>query len=119
MAEGEDTDSDVNALLLQLRSARNETTSSLELAAADERRRQTRDRSLLARVVILTFAISIIVVALGYLLAVIVIPVAEQEAWFGFFDSLTEFLTQFLLPVVTLVLGFYFGRGRDPGQSDE
>jgi hypothetical protein len=75
-----------------------------------ERRQETQDRSQIARIIIWTFALT---VGGFFIIAAIMGIVGSYRGvtdWKDAAGLIVEVLKSVLLPVVTLVLGFYFGR---------
>lgn len=68
-------------------------------------RRQADDRSLIAKIVIVMFAVCISVVMIFIVLAV----VFSMQNWEAPLKYFVDLIGSVVLPVVTLVIGFYFG----------
>jgi hypothetical protein len=81
-----------------------------ETVSEQARRRETEDRSQIARIIIWTFALTVG----GFFLFAAIVGVAGTSLggndWKAAAELVVEVLKSVLLPVVTLVLGFYFGR---------
>ena len=83
-----------------------------------ERRQETQDRSQIARIIIWTFALT---VGGFFIFAAIMGIVGSYRGvtdWKDAAGLIVEVLKSVLLPVVTLVLGFYFGR-QSAGQDSQ
>lgn len=99
------TDQDVEALRRQLQEAR---TQVLETASAIDRgmqKQEADDRSMITRVVIQVFGYSIA----GVLAVIVIIAVASGQ-YGQVAEKAVDLLKSVVLPIVTLVLGYYFGR---------
>jgi len=97
----------VRTLQQRFQETESKVTQQQDTVAAEEQRRRGRDRSQIARLIVYLFAASFLVV-------LIIIPLMALSAQaVTFWDKVTEKLltlvSSVLLPVVTLVIGFYFG----------
>jgi len=88
-----------------------------ESAFEEEARRRGRDRSQIVRIIVFLFAGAVVLVLIA--LPVLAIFVKDVEYWNKIVERLVTFVASVSLPVVTLVIGFYFGteqsRQRDSG----
>ena len=106
---GQSAAANVSALISSLRDQALQTeklvTERRDSAAEEEERRRGRDRSQIARMIVQLFAVS-------FVLVLVVLPVLayfEAGLWDKVSDKLVTLVSSVLLPVVTLVIGYYFG----------
>lgn len=99
----------------QVRTSRGEVETEAQKAAAENSRRMGRDRSWIATTIIVTYGAAILGVILYITLSV---PACQGEAnvctaalgiWERQGALLSDLIVTAVLPVVTLMLGFYFG----------
>jgi hypothetical protein len=113
MTDGEEATpatSGVSALITSLREQASQTERLVaerrDSVAEEEERRRGRDRSQIARMIVQLFAVSFVIV-------LIVLPLlayfGEGQVWDKVSDKLVTLVSSVLLPVVTLVIGYYFG----------
>jgi Na+/H+ antiporter NhaC len=89
---------------------------AIETAAEKERKQNSNVRSAIAIIIILTYATAILI-SLAYLFlrfpeckdVAAEICTVQQTGWDAQAETLSSLLTGAVLPVVTLMLGFYFG----------
>lgn len=93
--------------------AEEEKALSQEEARRKEALQKSEDRSTIAKTVIFTYAA---IVALGFFYIVFSAPAcpdgqtcANVAAWTAQMDMLRDMIVTVVLPIVTLMLGFYFG----------
>jgi cell shape-determining protein MreD len=91
---------DLDARFSQVRKAVDEGNAAVESAS---KIRQTKDRSLIALVVVFAFVGVVIIVSVAALLGDWTKLEAPSE-------YVLKLLSSVLLPVVTLVIGYYFGK---------
>lgn len=110
MTTGDDTDHDpFEGLEGSFRSQVETFESEAESVAADNARRKGRDRSWIAITIIVTYGI-----AIGFTMLYMVLSDASCEtntcvAWSIRSEAIADFVITAVLPIVTLMLGFYFG----------
>ena len=97
-----DADADIVAKIKQIESLTN------SLAQQRSHLRQTRDRSIIGISVVLFFLLTI---------TALVSFVLFESDWTSKAEFLATALSSILLPVVTLVLGYYFGTEKIPGPN--
>ncbi len=106
---------DIDALIAD---AGNSLQQAADTIAEYARRRETQDRSQIARIIIWTFALTVG----GFFVFAAVIGIVGAYRgvtdWKEAASLIVEVLKSVLLPVVTLVLGFYFGR-QSAGQDNQ
>lgn len=90
-----------------------EKAKTQEEADAAATQQKSEDRSTIAKTVIFTYAA---IVALGFFYIVFSAPACPDgqtcgnvEAWTAQMDMLRDMIVTVVLPIVTLMLGFYFG----------
>ena len=93
--------------------------------------RMGRDRSALAKIIIWTYAIVVGLVVLYTLAADVVVLAVKCSAvdiakcgeligsWDKKADNLLEIITTAVIPIVTLMLGFYFGTEKSGGDNGQ
>jgi hypothetical protein len=106
-------------------SMRREVETEATRAAADNTRRMSRDRSWIATTIIVTYGLAILGIILYVMFSVpscaedLLICQAASAAWDKQAGMLSDLIVTAVLPVVTLMLGFYFGtenvRNSTPG----
>jgi hypothetical protein len=96
-------------------SVRKEVETEASLAFADNTRRMSRDRSWIATTIIVTYGAAILGIILYVMFSVptctgdLEICNAASAAWDKQAGMLSDLIVTAVLPVVTLMLGFYFG----------
>jgi hypothetical protein len=106
-------------------SMRSQVETEATRAAADNTRRMSRDRSWIATTIIVTYGLAILGIILYVMFSVptctaeLEICEAASAAWDKQAGMLSDLIVTAVLPVVTLMLGFYFGtenvRNNAPG----
>jgi hypothetical protein len=109
----------------EVSSMRSQVETEASRAAADNTRRMSRDRSWIAVTIIATYGAAILGIILYVMFSVpactedLEICQAASEAWDKQAGMLSDLIVTAVLPVVTLMLGFYFGtenvRNNAPG----
>lgn len=104
---------------------RREVETEASRAAADNTRRMSRDRSWIAVTIIATYGAAILGIILYVMFSVpdctaaLEVCQASSAAWDKQAGMLSDLIVTAVLPVVTLMLGFYFGtenvRNNAPG----
>lgn len=104
---------------------RSQVETEASRAAADNTRRMSRDRSWIATTIIVTYGLAILGIILYVMFSVpactsdLEICQAASAAWDKQAGMLSDLIVTAVLPVVTLMLGFYFGtenaRNNAPG----
>jgi hypothetical protein len=84
-------------------------------------RRETEDRSFIAKLIVMAFVASVLLFILGAGYVGLAGDCAGECAarWNNVSGQIIEVMKTLLLPVVTLVLGFYFGRQAGAAQQDK
>jgi hypothetical protein len=96
-------------------SSRSQVETEATRAAADNTRRMSRDRSWIATTIIVTYGLAILGIILYVMFSVpactedLVVCQAASAAWDKQAGMLSDLIVTAVLPVVTLMLGFYFG----------
>lgn len=96
-------------------SMRREVETEATRAAAENTRRMSRDRSWIATTIIVTYGAAILGIILYVMFSVptctseLEICNAASAAWDKQAGMLSDLIVTAVLPVVTLMLGFYFG----------
>ena len=110
MSSGDLVDSDktLEALLADAQALEKRNVATADTADEYSKRRQADDRSHIALIIIWLFAGMI-----GGLLVFTLIGMVSGFAWREPADFMLEALKTLVLPVLTLVLGFYFGSSRN------
>jgi len=96
----------VPSLQDRITAAEKKLTETKQASESYAARRQARDRSFIANLVVITFV---------FLIAVIAIVVLFRD-WSEVQEPaefVAKLMSSVLLPVVTLVIGYYFGKSRD------
>ena len=94
---------------------RSQVETEASRAAADNTRRMSRDRSWIAVTIIATYGAAILGIILYVMFSVpdctaaLDVCRASSEAWDKQAGMLSDLIVTAVLPVVTLMLGFYFG----------
>ena len=70
-------------------------------------RKQATDRSRIAIIIVILFAVCLIL-----LIALVLVGAISGLAWNAAADFILDIVKTMVLPVVTLVLGFYFGSAK-------
>jgi hypothetical protein len=106
-------------------SMRSDVETEASRAAADNTRRMSRDRSWIATTIIVTYGLAVLGIILYVMFSVPNCTVdletcqAASAAWDKQAGMLSDLIVTAVLPVVTLMLGFYFGtenvRNNAPG----
>ena len=78
-----------------------------ESSSDEETRRRGRDRSQIARLIVWLFAVAVVLVLVA--LPALAFTIKDGEFWNRVVERLVTFVASVLLPVVTLVIGYYFG----------
>jgi len=78
-----------------------------------EKERRSRDRSEIGRSIITLFVSSVLIV----LIAIVVMAWADFTTWKEASEKLIALLSSVVLPVVTLVIGYYFGTEQQSGSG--
>lgn len=78
-----------------------------------EKERRNRDRSEIGRTIITLFVASVLIV----LIAIVLMAWANLSTWKEASEKLVTLLSSVVLPVVTLVIGYYFGTERKSGDG--
>lgn len=97
---------EASRLLEQLARERRFVETAEKTLERVEREAETRDRSTVTMIVMVVFA-----VALLASIIVLVIASYASDNWSSLSQNVLDVLKSVVLPVVTLVLGYYFGRG--------
>ncbi|MCS6855234.1 MAG: hypothetical protein NZ523_10850 [Elioraea sp.] len=97
---------EANRLLEQLARERRFVETAEKTLERVEREAETRDRSTVTMIVMVVFAVAL----LTSLVVLLVASYASQD-WTNLSQNVLDVLKSVVLPVVTLVLGYYFGRG--------
>lgn len=97
---------EASRLLEQLARERRFVETAEKTLERVEREAETRDRSTVTMIVMGVFA-----VALLASIIVLVIASFKSGQWYSLGEQVLDILKSVVLPVVTLVLGYYFGRG--------
>lgn len=91
----------------------NTASDLIDKAKADEIQQTGEDRSLISKTVIFTYAA---IVTLAFFYIVFTAPACPEgqvcgnvEAWKTQMEMLRDMIVTVVLPIVTLMLGFYFG----------
>ena len=96
-------------------SMRSQVETEASRAAADNTRRMSRDRSWIATTIIVTYGLAILGIILYVMFSVptctedLEVCQAASAAWDKQAGMLSDLIVTAVLPVVTLMLGFYFG----------
>lgn len=98
-------DADVEALRRQLSEARAQFAQTATAIDRGMQQQEADDRSMITRVVIQVFGASLG----GVLLVIIIVAIASGE-YVALAEKAIDLLKSVVLPIVTLVLGYYFGR---------
>lgn len=95
------------ALQQQFKETEKQVAKQQDSVSAEEQRRRGRDRSQIARLIVYLFAASFLLI----LITIPLMPLHERVAphWDKITEKLLTLVSSVLLPVVTLVIGFYFG----------
>jgi hypothetical protein len=106
-------------------SMRSQVETEASRAAADSARRMSRDRSWIATTIIVTYGLAILGIIVYVMFSVpactgdIEICQAASAAWDRQAGMLSDLIITAVVPIVTLMLGFYFGtenaRNNAPG----
>ena len=107
------TDPDLQALLAQSRSSVDGSDAQIQTASEQNQVRMGQDRSRIALIIIGTYALAI----LGAILFIVAtVPdctdpscTGDESAWNQQAELLMSLIVTAVVPVVTLMLGFYFG----------
>lgn len=112
MSDDPDRDArNLDALLSDAQAARSQTSEVRQSASEDlDRVEQRSGRLLIMRTVLWTYAACILCIALMSLGGLFV-EGTRQAIWKDGVQTLATMANTLVLPVVTLVLGYYFGRG--------
>lgn len=105
--EGSDRDTDAQALLDAIAAGRSRTESNSANAQRSEEQREADDRSYITRTVMAALRYGLPITVVLLLVLSWLEPAAAPEA----IKAVVEIFKSVLLPVMTLVLGYYFGRG--------
>ncbi len=97
--------SDVDAFVASLDAFEPETRRVAETVEDELRRQQAQDRSRIAKLIVWLFALA----CGGTMLFVVVSVWWPSQGWDAGATQLVEILSSIILPVVTLVIGYYFG----------
>jgi hypothetical protein len=96
-------------------SLRSQVETEASRAAAENTRRMSRDRSWIATTIIVTYGLAILGIILYVMFSVpactedLLVCQAAAAAWDKQAGMLSDLIVTAVLPVVTLMLGFYFG----------
>lgn len=96
-------------------SSRSQVETEASRAFADNTRRMSRDRSWIATTIIVTYGAAILGIILYVMFSVptctaaLEVCTAASAAWDKQAGMLSDLIVTAVLPVVTLMLGFYFG----------
>lgn len=96
-------------------SSRSQVETEASRASAENTRRMSRDRSWIATTIIVTYGAAILGIILYVMFSVpactddLEICQAASAAWDKQAGMLSDLIVTAVLPVVTLMLGFYFG----------
>jgi len=99
-------DAETRALLLEAARKRAEAERADAELEARERERESADRSAITTTVMTVFGLAL----LGSLVVLLLAGLFSGR-WETLAPSVTDILKPVLLPILTLVLGYYFGRG--------
>jgi hypothetical protein len=97
----------VRALQQRFQETESKVALQQDTVASEEQRRRGRDRSQIARLIVYLFTASFLIVLVTVPLLALV-PRLEP-LWAVLTEKLVTLISSVLLPVVTLVIGFYFG----------
>lgn len=111
--DGDDDLAIADAVIANARNVMRETTAVEDAKAKDFTAfTETMDRSRIAKLIVWAFVISIGALILFVFVGAVVFQVWSDDAdgiWVQAAAQISEVLQDVMLPVVTLVLGFYFG----------
>ncbi len=115
------TDIDLDALLRSVDIKEEKLQSQEQDIARYSTKRETDDRSFIAKLIVVAFVLSIgvFILFVGAIGISGACDAACGDRWKDAAAQITEILKSVLLPVVTLVLGFYFGRQAGAAQGDK
>jgi type VI protein secretion system component VasF len=97
-------DPELDALRRQIAETRAQVQDTVRVMDSGQKQ-EADDRSMITRVVIIVFGCSMLAV-----LAVIVLGSIMSQKYEDLGDKAVDLLKSTVLPIVTLVLGYYFGR---------
>lgn len=113
------TDDDLSRLLDNADDVYEESGKTVRSAAEANKERMGKDRSWIAKSIIFTYAAAIVGAILYIMFTVPECSVADctgdESAWSKQADLLLNLIVTAVVPVVTLMLGFYFGTEQDNG----
>lgn len=106
-------DEDLNALLNKADDSFEQSAEAVRTASEVNKERMGKDRSWIAKSIIFTYAAAIVGAVLYILFSVPACTVSdcagEESAWAQQGELLMNLIVTAVVPIVTLMLGFYFG----------